>query len=452
MRDPWRAQQPPPPRPPISTSGTDVVAPRPPISRTDPILSRRLRALEAKVSKLEAERAAPDTLGAWARRIHLSAFVQPQFTAALFNAAASPNVDANGSLAGRGANDTLALPNGDSTNAIYFRMRRARLRLDADLAVWAGIERPMIKLVFEIEPIPRTRGVPESGTLLRQTEAQLWLPWSCAPKTCALESAIAAGLMRVPFGWDVLEPDTARPFAERSFGAQSWFPGELDYGARVDTRAVSERLTLTAAILNGRTIGEQQGSVVPDLNRGKDGSFRLHYRTDPIGVGVSGYAGVGQRVDTTALALKTFPRWALGADVELHHAFDAAVGETRAIIEGAYGANMDRGLVYDFAAPQIPADIKAPVVDLDGAWLSVRFEQDTTKWLTWALRVDAYTPNTNLPDNLRVTGAISGTLHVTRHLRLLLEYDHARDTIRADGAPKPYRHISQWSGILEARF
>jgi hypothetical protein len=457
VSDPWSRPAPrtPPQRPPLSTSGTDIVpAARPAIVRADPSLSRRLRALEQKVADLGHENAPPaDSLAAWSRRIRLSAFVQPQFVASIFNAAASPNVDPSGSLGGFGANDTLALPNGDTTNAIFFRMRRARLRLDADLATWVGIERPMVRLVFEIEPIPRTRGIPESGTFLRQTEAQLWLPWKCASKDCTLETILAGGLMRLPFGYELLEPETVRPFVERSFGVESMFPGQFDLGVRADTKALSDRLSFTIALLNGRTIGEQQGSVVPDLNRGKDGVARLHLRTDVLGAGVSGYAGIGQRVDGATLQMKTFPRWALGADLELHHVFDPAVGETRAIVEGVLGANMDRGLVYPFALPDIPADIKQEVDARNEASLSVRLEQDTTRWLTWAVRADAYTPNTRLPDDMRITGSISASLHITRHLRLVLEYDHARDTIRPDDdSPKPFRHVSQGSAMLEARF
>ena len=71
----------------------------------------------------------------------------------------------------------------------------------------------------------------------------------------------------------------------------------------------------------------------------------------------------------------------------------------------------------------------------------------------WAFRFDAYTPSTRLPDNVRITGSIATVLHVTRHLRFILEYDHARDTIRPDGdAAKPFRHVSQGSVMMEARF
>ena len=462
LSDPWKGSTPPPrtrPMPPLSTSGTDLVAPmvRPQmLGPREPLSSKRLRVLEARVAALEAEKKneAPGSLAYWASRLRLSAFVQPQFVAQLFNAAASPNLDPTTGALITGANDTFALANGDTTNSIFFRMRRARIRLEADLAEWKPSGIPMVRLVFEMEPIPRTRNIVESGTILRQTEAQLVIPWKCASRDhCALATTLAMGLMRVPFSFELLEAETSRPFAERSFGAQSMFPGEFDLGARADTHAFSNRFTMTLGVLNGRTIGEQQGSVVPDLNRGKDGVARIHYDTGAVGLGMSGYLGVGQRVDTMGLRFKQFPRWAVGADFELHHVFHEALGQTRAIFEGAIAANMDRGLVYPFALPDIPDDLKQSVDARNEATASLRIEQDTTKWLTWAFRFDAYTPSTRLPDNVRITGSIATVIHITRHLRFVLEYDHARDTIRPDGdSAKPFRHVSQGSAIMEARF
>lgn len=464
LPDPWKGRNPSPgprPPPPLSTSGTDLTAPmvRPQtIGPRETVSSKRLRVLEARVAALESEKKSesPGSLAYWASRLRLSAFVQPQFVAQLFNAAASPNVDPRtGTLpAGVGANDIFALANGDTTNSIFFRMRRARLRLDADLAEWKPSGIPMVRLVLEIEPIPRTRNIPESGTILRQMEAQLVIPWKCASKdNCALATTLAMGSMRVPFGFELLEAETSRPFAERSFGAQSMFPGEFDLGARAETHAFDRRLTMTLGVLNGRTLGEQQGSAVPDLNRAKDGVARIHYDTGAVGFGMSGYVGIGQRVDAMGLRFKQFPRWAAAADFELHHVFHEALGQTRAVFEGAIAANMDRGLVYPFALPDIPDDLKQDVDARNEATASLRVEQDTTKWLTWAFRFDAYTPSTRLPDNIRITGSMAAVLHVTRHLRFILEYDHARDTIRPDGdSPKPFRHVSQGSGIMEARF
>jgi hypothetical protein len=456
--DPWRGK--PKPMPPLSTSGTDLVAPMvhpQPGGPGDVGTQRRLRVLEARIQALEAQKkeSSPSSLAWWASHLRLSAFVQPQFVAQLFNAQASPNLGANGTLpSGIGANDTFALANGDTTNAIFFRMRRARLRLEADLAEWKPNNIPMVRLVFEMEPIPRTRNIVESGSILRQTEAQFVIPWSCHSRDkCALATTLAMGLMRVPFGFELLEAETSRPFAERSFGAQSMFPGEFDLGARADTHAYDNRFTMTLALLNGRTIGEQAGSAVPDLNRGKDGVARIHYDTGAVGFGMSGYLGVGQRVDPVGLRFKQYPRWAAGAEFELHHVFHEALGQTRAVFEGTLAANMDRGLVYPFALPDIPDDLKSNVDARNEASASLRVEQDTTKWLTWAFRFDAYTPSTRLPDNVRITGSIATVLHVTRHLRFILEYDHARDTIRPDGdAAKPFRHVSQGSVMMEARF
>src|ERR1051326_6097887 len=135
-------------------------------------------------------------------------------------------------------------------------------------------------------------------------EAPLAIPW-----TRSFDTTFAAGMMRVPFGFEILEAETSRPFAERSFGAQSMFPGEFDLGVRAETHAFANRLNVTLAALNGRTLGEQAGSVVPDLNRGKDGVLRLHYDTGSVGLGMSGYLGIGQRVDPVGIRFKQFNRW-----------------------------------------------------------------------------------------------------------------------------------------------
>jgi hypothetical protein len=408
------------------------------LTRSDPATTRRLRALEARIHALEAQQSREPP---WWRRVRLSAFVQPQFVGQLTNADASPNLGPDGLLPSDvNANQSVPLANGDTTNGVFFRLRRARFRVD-----FAPVE--AARLVMEIEPLPRTKGIPESGTFLRQIEAQLWARLGQGSR-----GGLAMGMMRVPFGHEVTEQDTARPFVERSFGAQSMFPGEFDLGARAELRAWDDRFTGTAAIVNGRTVGEQQGSALPDLNRGKDAVFRVHYRSDVFGVGASTYVGVGQRVDPIGLRLKQFSRWAVGADAQLHHTFDRALGQSRAMVEVVLGENMDRGVLYPFALPDIPDDITAPVEARNQASFVARVEQDTTRWLTWALRVDVYTPDMRLDDNVRVTGSVAGALNFTRNLKLVLEYAHARDTIRQDGTPKPYRHVSTGSVMLQAAF
>lgn len=441
MDDPWRGGPPPPGAgAPLSTSGTDVAPPltrAPVLTRTDPLTLRKLRALEARIQALEAQQREPP----WWRRVRVSGFAQPQFTASLFNADASPNLGADGLLPpGVDANQSVPLSSGDTTNAVYFRLRRARLRVD-----FAPTE--AARLVMEVEPLPRTKNVPESGTFLRTVEGQLW-----ARLGRGAFGGLAMGMSRVPFGHEVLEQDTARPFVERSFGAQSMFPGEFDLGARAELHAWEGRFVGTAAVLNGRTVGEQQGSALPDLNRGKDAAFRVHYKTEVFGIGASAYFGLGQRVDAAGLRLKQFGRWAVGADAQLHHTFDPAVGQTRAMLEVVFAENMDRGVLYPFALPDIPDDVTAPVAARNQASFVARVEQDTTRWLTWALRVDVYTPDMRLDDDVRVTGAISGSLHFTKNLKLVLEYAHARDTIRPDGAPKPYKHVTTGSAMLQAAF
>lgn len=445
LDDPWQgATSPPVPDAgaPVSTSGTDVVPPqmRVPLvrNRSDPATVRRLRWLEGRIRALERQQRRELS---WWNRVRLSAFVQPQFVAQRFNADASPNAGAGGVLPnGVDPNQSIPLANGDTTNAVFFRMRRARLRVD-----FAPIE--AARLVMEIDPLPRTKGVPESGTFLRQVEGQLW-----ARLGRTAFGGLSMGMMRVPFGHELLEQETARPFAERSFGAQSLFPGEYDLGARADVHAGGDRLVATAAVVNGRTVGEQQGSVLPDLNRGKDAVVRVHYRGSALGGGASAYVGAGQRVDPAGLRLKQFSRWAFGADAQVHHTFDDRLGMSRAMVEVVLGENMDRGVLYPFALPDIPDDVTAPVEARHEASIVVRLEQDTTRWLTWGLRVDAYTPDLRLEDDLRVTAGFSGAVRFTKNLTLVLEYSHARDTIRPVGAPQSYRHVSTGSALLQAAF
>jgi hypothetical protein len=441
---PWTGQ-------PTSTSGTALMPPEAPAEpgapppTADPALAARVAALEARLAEEKKNQELSDEdrdALSWLRRFKLSGFVQPELEWNWYNAAASPNAQANGLLPPNvGANDVTALPTGGTTNTAAFRIRRARLRAEfmpADAA----------QLVFEIDPTPPDPGVgaTTTTTILRTVEAQ-----GTARFSRLVETEFAVGLFKVPFGFEVQENDADRPFIERSWGARNMFPGEFDTGARAYT--YGGRLTVELAILNGQTIGEKTFTLQPDLNKGKDLVGRVNYCFGWLDVGASGYYGQGQVVDAAALAFKQFARYAVDVEARLHRAF-FPLGESRAFVELVRGENMDRGVYYGaLSQPAIPADVfNGAVNGLDELSYWIRVEQDITRWFTAGLRYDYYTPNSAQGTNGRDTFGAVAAWNVVNGLKLMAEYDHAVDNVHAPGAAAPSREIDTASGVLQARF
>jgi hypothetical protein len=427
------------PQPDASPPGTAPPT-APPVVVVDHGLDKRIAELEHDVTTLRAQAAStppPDPALteklAWLKLFKVSGYLQPQLLWQFFDDNASPNPP------GFGPNQVTAKPNGTTTNGDFFRLRRARLKLEFQPSDYA-------RFVFEIDPV-LAGGTPGTGTIARNVEAVGIARWSRDVVT-----EFGMGIFKIPFGYEVLQSDADRPFIERSWTEQNITPGEFDTGARAYTSFLEKRGTFQVALVNGQIQGEPTFSLLPDLNQGKDIVGRASYNFGPVDVGASGMYGQGQNVNAAMLRFKQFPRWAVNGELGFHHTFSEPVGESRLFAEVTYAQNYDRGTKYAFAVPAIPASIGADVANLNELGWWVRVEQDLTKWATLALRYDFYTPDASQATDGRDTFGAVGVVHFTKGLQYMLEYDHATDNVHPAGAPPPSRHIDTISNVFQVRF
>ena len=430
-----------PEQPPGTTAAPLAAAPSLNADDKDSLLGR-IRMLEARLAADEATLVNNPEL-AWLRKFHVGGYLQPQILIQSYNTAASPNLVSGQLPPGVTANDAVAKANGTTTNGVFFRLRRARLKTEF-------MPSEGTRLVFEFDPTPAGGTVGGTGTIARQIEAQGIAKWSDT-----LTTEFAVGIFKIPFGREVLQSDADRPFIERSWGEQNLTPGEFDTGARAYTTWSQDGKSFVAqvAIINGQTEGEPTFSLDPDLNQGKDWVGRLNFDYgDWFDLGASGYFGYGQVVSPAQLRFKQFIRWAANGEIGLHHTFAPNVGATKLYAEVTFAQNLDRGVHYAFALPAIPASINAPVVSLNERNVWVRLEQDVTHWATLGVRWDEYSPDTSQSGNARDTVGFVTAVHFTPWLQAMLEYDHAIDHVHALGKPQTDQQIEIGSGVLQARF
>ncbi len=440
------AAPPPPPGP--------LMGPRPAVAGTDLAEERvtrdnRFQMLEARVAADEKASNESSEKLAWLKRLKISGYVQPQLIWQGFNAAASPN-GTNGALpAGIDSNSTIAKADGTTTNPDFFRLRRARLKVEFMPTDYA-------RFVFEIDPALQGGTVGGTGTIARNIEAQGVIRWSPQVTT-----DVGMGVFKVPFGKEVLQSDADRPFIERSWGEQNLTPAEFDTGIKAYTTAMISgggigtdgKLEAQVAVVNGVTEGEKNFVLVPDLNKGKDIVGRLNYDLgDWADFGVSGYYGQGQAVDATALRFKQFPRWAFNGEVGLHHEWSKALGKTKVFSEITFAENLDRGVKYAYALPAVPTDVTKDVTSLDERNFWIRVEQDLTEWVTLGARYDFYTPDSSIANNGRDTYSFIAAVHFTKGLQWMLEFDHAIDNVHKTNGVAPSKQIETLSNVLQARF
>lgn len=435
--------------PPTSTSGTDVTQSEPPAPPTvvlagdkeiDKRQDARLRALENRLQRDEHHiRRLEDRLRIL-KNLTLSAYIQPQFITSSFNASASPNVQPNGALPPNiGPNDTIANPDGTTTNRTFFRVRRARMR--------TTYETDVMRLFLQIDGLPAGGVGPGIGTILRNAEATGIARW-----TRDLRTEFTAGLFFTPFRAEILEISMVRPFIERTWFIQNAFPIERNYGVHAKTITLDDRLFVDLAIVNGQALGEKTLTALPDLNRSKDLIAYVNYRLGFVTLGASGYLGRGQVVDTQQLRFKQFSKWAVNYEASAKYRLLRNIGETRLSAELTIGQNMDVGTNYAFAVPKIRAAITDDVENLDQRALYVRFEQDFGRHFVVGYRFDTYTPSSDIKNNGRDTHAFLLVAKISPNLRFMNELDWAIDNVHDFGAPAPAKHIVSYSGVLQAMF
>lgn len=379
----------------------------------------------------------PDMHPSWTDNLTLSGYVQPQLVVESYNDAASPNPP------GVGPNETTVRSNGTTTNPDFFRLRRDRLKAEYRMSDYG-------KFVFEIEPLTMNTG---TNTIARNIEAVGIAHWMKEPGF-DLKTDFGAGIFKVPFGFEIQQSDADRPFIERSWGERNMMPGEFDTGVRAYSTAhyaSGARSTLQLAITNGNLQGMPTSTLMPSLDKGKDGYVRISSDVGHVDFGVSGTLGQGVIADATAGTVSHYDRGGVNAEFGVHDPLVPSLGMTKLFMEATVGSNLDKGLYYSFAMPKAngPALTEVNVMG--------RVEQDLGKWFTLGARYDRYTPNTNVGNNphdgnARHTIGGVGVVHFTKGLQFMAEFDHAVDNVHAAGSVAPNKQIETGSGVLQARF
>lgn len=343
---------------------------------------------------------------------------------------------------------------GAPLNQDRFELRRGHLRIDA--------EQGMVLGAIEIDANT------VNGPQVRPIEAQVSLRWPEKEDPRVPSLLLSAGLLRIPFGFEVQEIDWVRPFLERANMTQALFPGEFDLGVRAMMKY--RFLNWGMAVMNGSPIGAKE---FPDLDptAAKEivGRIGVDFEIVP-GVrfqgGVSADTGTGFHPGTPAtkpqlvwqdqngdgivepneiIAVggspatpsQLFHRFAVGGDARLIvHLLP--LGDLTFRAEAIDALNLDRG--YEVADPV------AAGYDLREKGWSGAAVQEVTRWGMIGVRYDVYNPNADAKqqqalnlvpvDRTYSTLALMAMVH-DGWQRLLLEYDVNRNPlgIGPNGAP-----------------
>ncbi len=341
-------------------------------------------------------------------------------------------------------------------NQDRFTLRRGHVRLDA--------ERGLASAALELDANTT------NGAQVRPLDANVSLRWPAKPEEGALFVVATLGLMKIPFGFEVPELDSVRPFLERASVMRALFPGEFDLGARI---AGGYRFVQWGvALMNGSPVGDK---VFPALapSRTKDLVGRVGVSADVarglrVEAGASAVTGLGfhegsatskdvlawhdENADgivqateieviagSAATASQTFRHFALGADLRVVVRI-APLGDLAIRAEIVRGQNLDRGLEY--------ADPVGAGHDLRELGGYVGATQELTPWAMIGVRFDRYDPDqdasrqraiTVVPvDRSYTTLALMGMLrYEAARARLVFEYDRNGNALGRDAAGAP---------------
>lgn len=298
-------------------------------------------------------------------------------------------------------------PSGQPLNTDRFVLRRARVKVKKDWQYASAM----------IEVDGNSVNGPSFG--LQHAEASVLYrgsrPFSAPP---LLE--VTFGLFDTPFGHELVESPKSRWFLERSLASRSFFPGEPDLGARVQSALGWFRASV--AILNGNPLGQRTGFPLRDPAAAKDITARAGAELQPtswlfVAGGVSVYNGKGFHpgtsagktsiqwkdtnedgiIETTELLpvaatastpSQTFDRWAIGGDLRL--AFKTPIGPTRVNVEVVVANNMDRGLFI--------ADPVFTGIDSRELGVLAGITQEILGYGVLGFRFDSYNPSGDAQD------------------------------------------------------
>jgi hypothetical protein len=361
-------------------------------------------------------------------------------------------------------------------NQNRFLLRRARLRA-ADQFAYKTLA---LDYVLQVD----ANSIAGLALSLRDAEAGLvWSPGGFGAKNEALGAEgyqplrvrLGAGLFRSPFGYDVYEQShAARLFAEPSLLANAFFPGDYDFGARLQVDYGD--VFLVAAVQNGEPIGARPFAA-RDPNSAKDlflraGGASQLFSALRVDGGVSFMRGTGFHPGTpptkdtlvwrdfnedgiaqpfeiqvirgaSATASENFERWAVGADLRANVTFP--FGKLTLFGEGATGVNIDRGI-----RPADPIVSGAPqrAITVHGG-----FVQELGQLFMVGARVDHYDARIDATDRqggqlVRANRpftyySFAGALRLFESSerrgrgRLMVEYQRRRDKLARDESGRP---------------
>ncbi|HEY3255186.1 MAG TPA: hypothetical protein VGJ91_14600, partial [Polyangiaceae bacterium] len=344
---------------------------------------------------------------------------------------------------------------GAPLNQDRFTLRRGRLRFDR------GWEYAEARLELDANT---TRGM-NAG--IRRAEGSVLYRGSNGYDLPPL-IMLTLGVTDLPFGFELLEAASARPFMERSAGSLALFPTEMDVGLKLSGAVSFVRYAF--AVSNGEPV-DTLNRYPRDPNAAKDFSGRVGVETQPLTAlslagGTSFYQGTGFHAGTdatkpsftwldinedraiqanelqpvpgaSAQPSTNFKRWAYGLDLEL--TLRTKFGNTRLVAEGFLASNLDRA--YLIADPALGQN------DIREAGGQLALVQDVTPWGQVGFRASYYDPNSDFFDSLRgrqVPTSLSTTtlspmvaLRWRDTVRLSFQYDFVRDSLAKDSAGVP---------------
>jgi hypothetical protein len=335
---------------------------------------------------------------------------------------------------------------GDLLNQDRVVLRRGRLRLTGNYGKVSGLAEIDLNTV--------------AGSQVRVSTAEAAYelgPWLTA----------SAGILKIPFGFEVEQSDKDRLFLERSTVVRALFPGEYDVGARLSGRWSFVRYAL--AVQNGEPAGEK-AYALRDPNQAKDITGRVGVDTlignAHLAFGFSALSGRGFHAGTPAtkdtLVWKdtnedglvgpnevqviqgvaatpsaSFDRFGLGGDLELGLEL-AGLGKLMVYGELIVATNLDRAIVL--------ADPIVTERDFRELGYYAGAVYEPTAWSSLGVRFDFYDPDSDASET-RLDGLVPvkstlSTLSITGalrrdHGRLILQYDHNTNHSGRSAAGEP---------------
>jgi hypothetical protein len=329
---------------------------------------------------------------------------------------------------------------GQYLNLDRFTLRRGHLRLEANHG--------LVGAALEIDANTT------NGPQVRPLDAEVWIHWPEKPDDHLPSLRLSAGLMQIPFGFEVQELDNVRPFLERSTVMQALYPGAFDLGAKLKT--TYKFLVWSIALMNGNPIGDL---VFPDLDpvHAKDVVSRIGVDVEIVhGVrflaGVSGDTGTGFHEGTPATKYvviwqdqngdgivepneltavggvaatpsETFHRWAIAGDARLVIRMPK-LGDLAFRAELVRSLNLDRGLEY--------ADPIEAGHDLRELGWYVGATQEITQYGLIGVRFDSYDPNSDAMQQRALDLVPVSRKYTTLALLAMLRYERARLSLEYD--------------------